>query len=158
MRQVITVHLKLRRSKCCVAIIIEEDIFLCYRGELFQRRAHSSRVNSRLSSGNFSCPIQERRLKILQRPMQCRQTKAKVSNLTNYKGRRQFSEPIKTPSKCTQQTRMAGKRLQESLGFGFNFDWMKTWHEFFKQITQRCNAKSVTFRYSRENTLRQGCL
>jgi len=60
------------RSKCGVAISIEEDMFFCCWDQLQQRRECITRVKSRLSSGSFSCPVQERGLKILQTRALCR--------------------------------------------------------------------------------------
>ena len=39
------------------------------------------------------------------------------------------------------------------IGFGLASDWLSRWREFFKPITERSKAKSISdyFRYSIEN-------
>ena len=51
-------------------------------------------------------------------PIECRKTKAKVITLTNHKGHRQSSEPIKTRSKCMLPARSVRKCVRA------NYDWL----------------------------------
>ena len=83
------------------------------------------------------------------------QTKTKVITLTNHKGERQSSEPIKTRSQSKARENVP-ERVQErvTIGFGFNADWLRKWREFFEPITikrrNQCKTKE-NFRHSSEN-------
>ena len=80
--------------------------------------------------------------------IECRKTKVKVITLANHKGRRAIHCSIKTWSNYTKRRKTCASKSRLVLvlleiGFGFNFDWLRKWREFFKPITERSNAKPM---------------
>ncbi len=77
--------------------------------------------------------------------IECRKTKTKtktkVITLANHNKHRQFSEPIKTQSKCSRHEARENVRARVTIGFGFTSDWLRKWREIFKPITKRSNSK-----------------
>lgn len=63
-----------------------------------------------------------------------RKTKPKVITLANHK---QYSEPIKTPTKYMPLIQSTGKHLWANRDFGLTSDWMRKWPEIFTPITKR---------------------
>ena len=113
---------------CC---FLKMNVYLC---NLFANVKQSS-FQLRFSYNNID-----------QFSIECRKTKTKVITLANHKRRRAIHCPIKTRSNYTKRgkTRASKSRLVLVLlviGVGFTSDWLRKWHEFFKPITKRSNAK-----------------
>ena len=81
--------------------------------------------------------------------------------MANHNKRKQRNEPMRARSKYMQPVPSATKRGktcdQVAIGFGFTFDWLTRWREFYKPITERSKAKPKKFRMTVEGSITQ-CL
>ena len=78
--------------------------------------------------------------------VECHKSKTKVITLTNHKGQRQSSKPIKTfkENNCSDKLH-ENQTEQLTVGFCFTFGWLRRWHKFYKPITKQSKTKASKY-------------